>query len=45
MPGVSAYICLYIYLYHRGLIQQRLSAEVSVDTQFILAGMLAFIFT
>ncbi|OGG04491.1 MAG: 4-hydroxy-3-methylbut-2-enyl diphosphate reductase [Candidatus Glassbacteria bacterium RIFCSPLOWO2_12_FULL_58_11] len=43
MLALSAYICLYILLYHKKIIRREIPVEVTGDTQFILAGVLALL--
>ncbi|MCE5272472.1 4-hydroxy-3-methylbut-2-enyl diphosphate reductase [bacterium] len=40
---VTGYICLYLYLFQRGIIRQAVAVEVAGDSQFLLAGALAFL--
>jgi (E)-4-hydroxy-3-methyl-but-2-enyl pyrophosphate reductase len=41
---IAAYVCFYIYLYHRRIIRRETPVEVLGNTQFILAGVLAFLY-
>ncbi len=43
MLAVTGFICLYLLLYHRRVIYQGLEVEMLGDTQFILAGLLAWL--
>jgi len=43
MLALSAYICLYILLYHKKIIRREIPVEVTGDSQFILAGVLALL--
>lgn len=41
---LTAYICFYVYLYHRRIIRRETPVEVLGNTQFVLAGVLAFLY-
>jgi len=41
---VTAYICLYLYLFHQRVIHQGTGVEIMGDMQFILAGVLAILY-
>jgi len=41
---IAAYICFYVYLYYRRIIRRETPVEVLGNTQFILAGVLAFLY-
>ena len=43
MLALSAYVGLYILLYHKKIIHREMPVEVMGDTQFILAGVLALL--
>jgi len=43
MLALSAYVGLYILLYHKKIIHREIPVEVMGDTQFILAGVLALL--
>ena len=44
MLVLTAYICFYVYLYHRRIIRRETPVEVLGNTQFVLAGVLAFLY-
>ena len=41
---LAAYICFYVYLYHRRIIRRETPVEVLGNTQFVLAGVLALLY-
>ncbi|MFH1068528.1 MAG: 4-hydroxy-3-methylbut-2-enyl diphosphate reductase [Candidatus Glassbacteria bacterium] len=45
MLAVAAYVCVYLILFHRGTIKRETPVEVMGDSQFILAGLLAFFYS
>jgi 4-hydroxy-3-methylbut-2-enyl diphosphate reductase len=45
MLAISIYVCAYLALFHRGTINRETPVEVMGDSQFILAGLLAFLYS
>ena len=45
MLVLTAYICFYVYLYHRRIIRRETPVEVLGNAQFVLAGVLAFLYS